>query len=56
MGGADDAAQRFDAATMALSARQAARRRPAPVSVHDNRHMQGRIGSIRSFGCGGGGV
>src|SRR5450756_2376820 len=33
-----------------------ARGGPAPVSVHDDGHVQGRIGSIRSFGGGGGGV
>ena len=55
MGGANDAAQRLDAAAMAFGTRQAARCRPAPVSVHDDRHMQ-RNGSIRSFRGGGGGV
>jgi hypothetical protein len=55
MGGANDAAQRLDAAAMAFGARQAARGRPASVSVHDDRHMQ-RDGSIRSFRGGGGGV
>src|SRR5207244_5562771 len=40
---------------MAFGTRQAARGRPAPVSVHDDRHMQ-RDGSIRSFRGGGGGV
>ena len=55
MGGANHAAQRLDAAAMAFSARQAPRCRPAPVSIHDDRHMQ-RDGSIRSFRGGGGGV
>ena len=55
MGGPNDAAQRIDATAMALGTRQAARCRPAPVSVHDDRHMQ-RTGSIRSFRGGGGGV
>jgi hypothetical protein len=45
MGGAYNAAQRLDAAAMAFGTRQAARGRPAPVSVHDDRHMQGN-GSI----------
>jgi hypothetical protein len=45
MGGANDTAQRLDTAAMAFGTRQAARCRPAPVSVHDDRHMQGN-GSI----------
>ena len=49
------AVHRLDATAMALGARQAARCRPAPVSVHDDRHMQ-RNGSIRSFRGRGGGV
>ena len=35
-GGAHRAAQRLDAAAMAFAARQAARRRPAPVAIHDD--------------------
>jgi hypothetical protein len=55
MGGANHATQRLDTAAVAFGTRQAARGRPAPVSVHDDRHMQ-RDGSIRSFRGGGGGV
>src|SRR6202035_1183740 len=40
-GGAHRAAQRLDAAPMALPARPAARRRPAPVAVHDDGHVPG---------------
>jgi hypothetical protein len=55
MGRANDPAQRLDAAAVAFRARQTPRGRPAAVAVHDDRHVQG-TGSIRSFGCGGGGV
>ena len=40
MGRPNHAAQRLDAAAMAFRTRQAARCRPAPVAVHDDRHMQ----------------
>ena len=55
MGGANDTAQRLDAAAMAFGARQATRGGPASIAVHDDRHVQ-RNGSIRSFRGWGGGV
>ena len=39
----DDVAHRIDAGTMALDARQVALRRPAPVAVHDDRDVGGKL-------------
>jgi hypothetical protein len=38
-GGAHSAAHRVHPSTMSCDARQAARPRPAPVSIHDDRDM-----------------
>ena len=50
-GGADGAADRLDAAPVALDPRQAAPRRPAAVAVHDDGDM-GREPRRRSAGLG----
>src|SRR5215468_7641597 len=43
-----DTAQRLDAAAMAFRPGQTARRRPAPVAVHDDGDMQRTIGTVLS--------
>ena len=49
-GRAHGAAQRFDAAPMALDARQAARRRPASVAVHDDGDMARHVELVADCG------
>ena len=54
---ADRSPQSLDAAAMALHARQAARRRPAAIAVHDDadmtrRPLERRRGAMRNLGLG----